>query len=113
MLPCFLMCIFRFINARRRIVQPMIDQSNRAGKSKPHDDQVLDGQNLAYKPISKRSPTTTTTARQRSHPKQNREMIPCQKKPYHGTNSTKTLVKAARVVFRRSPLSSRTKGKIV
>lgn len=23
---------FRFINARRRIVQPMIDQSNRAGK---------------------------------------------------------------------------------
>ena len=25
-------CIFRFINARRRIVQPMIDQSNRAGE---------------------------------------------------------------------------------
>lgn len=25
-------CSFRFINARRRIVQPMIDQSNRAGK---------------------------------------------------------------------------------
>lgn len=28
---CFLG--YRFINARRRIVQPMIDQSNRAGKS--------------------------------------------------------------------------------
>lgn len=27
----FLPSIFRFINARRRIVQPMIDQSNRAG----------------------------------------------------------------------------------
>lgn len=26
-------CICRFINARRRIVQPMIDQSNRAGRS--------------------------------------------------------------------------------
>ena len=25
-------CVFRFINARRRIVQPMIDQSNRAGR---------------------------------------------------------------------------------
>lgn len=25
----------RFINARRRIVQPMIDQSNRAGQSSP------------------------------------------------------------------------------
>lgn len=31
------MCLHshRFINARRRIVQPMIDQSNRAGKSSP------------------------------------------------------------------------------
>lgn len=30
----FVLCLihFRFINARRRIVQPMIDQSNRAGK---------------------------------------------------------------------------------
>lgn len=28
---CYFFC--RFINARRRIVQPMIDQSNRAGKS--------------------------------------------------------------------------------
>jgi len=28
-----LIVFFRFINARRRIVQPMIDQSNRAGKS--------------------------------------------------------------------------------
>lgn len=28
-------CCCRFINARRRIVQPMIDQSNRAGKSTP------------------------------------------------------------------------------
>jgi len=28
-----LLIFFRFINARRRIVQPMIDQSNRAGKS--------------------------------------------------------------------------------
>lgn len=28
----FLFNIYRFINARRRIVQPMIDQSNRAGK---------------------------------------------------------------------------------
>ena len=27
----FFLC-FRFINARRRIVQPMIDQSNRAGE---------------------------------------------------------------------------------
>ncbi|KAK9873597.1 hypothetical protein WA026_023154 [Henosepilachna vigintioctopunctata] len=26
-------CLISFINARRRIVQPMIDQSNRAGKS--------------------------------------------------------------------------------
>ena len=25
-------CVARFINARRRIVQPMIDQSNRAGE---------------------------------------------------------------------------------
>ena len=32
---CFFLSIFRFINARRRIVQPMIDQSNRAGES--HD----------------------------------------------------------------------------
>ena len=30
---CFI--CFRFINARRRIVQPMIDQSNRAGKTNP------------------------------------------------------------------------------
>ena len=30
--PSFVCC--RFINARRRIVQPMIDQSNRAGKSR-------------------------------------------------------------------------------
>lgn len=30
----FRLC-FRFINARRRIVQPMIDQSNRAGMSNP------------------------------------------------------------------------------
>lgn len=28
-----LFIFYRFINARRRIVQPMIDQSNRAGKS--------------------------------------------------------------------------------
>ncbi len=28
----FWFSIYRFINARRRIVQPMIDQSNRAGK---------------------------------------------------------------------------------
>lgn len=28
-----LLIFYRFINARRRIVQPMIDQSNRAGKS--------------------------------------------------------------------------------
>jgi hypothetical protein len=27
----YFLCHFRFINARRRIVQPMIDQSNRAG----------------------------------------------------------------------------------
>jgi len=30
---CVGVCIYRFINARRRIVQPMIDQSNRAGIS--------------------------------------------------------------------------------
>lgn len=30
---CLLFILCRFINARRRIVQPMIDQSNRAGKS--------------------------------------------------------------------------------
>lgn len=30
---CLLFLLCRFINARRRIVQPMIDQSNRAGKS--------------------------------------------------------------------------------
>lgn len=38
----FSMFIFssaRFINARRRIVQPMIDQSNRAGKKKGKDKQ--------------------------------------------------------------------------
>lgn len=28
----FLILFYRFINARRRIVQPMIDQSNRAGE---------------------------------------------------------------------------------
>jgi len=27
----YLLSAYRFINARRRIVQPMIDQSNRAG----------------------------------------------------------------------------------
>lgn len=32
-LPPLLFIFYRFINARRRIVQPMIDQSNRAGKS--------------------------------------------------------------------------------
>lgn len=32
-LTMFYFFFYRFINARRRIVQPMIDQSNRAGKS--------------------------------------------------------------------------------
>jgi hypothetical protein len=31
--PYTYLSVFRFINARRRIVQPMIDQSNRAGRS--------------------------------------------------------------------------------
>ncbi len=31
----------RFINARRRIVQPMIDQSNRAGKLYMNDNEPL------------------------------------------------------------------------
>lgn len=36
----------RFINARRRIVQPMIDQSNRAGKIKNRDKKQNDPANL-------------------------------------------------------------------
>jgi hypothetical protein len=33
--------VLRFINARRRIVQPMIDQSNRAGKITREEKNVL------------------------------------------------------------------------
>ena len=32
---------YRFINARRRIVQPMIDQSNRAGPTGPYSPDAL------------------------------------------------------------------------
>uniref|UniRef100_A0A3Q3IVL7 Homeobox domain-containing protein n=1 Tax=Monopterus albus TaxID=43700 RepID=A0A3Q3IVL7_MONAL len=53
-----------FINARRRIVQPMIDQSNRAGKGTAYspDDQpmggfVLDGQqHMGLRPGGEQSP---------------------------------------------------------
>ena len=40
----------RFINARRRIVQPMIDQSNRAGKSvRPRENEKLKRERLNSK----------------------------------------------------------------
>ncbi len=49
-------CIFRFINARRRIVQPMIDQSNRAGKLpiNEHDQRQKSSSNCSPT-VSKRS----------------------------------------------------------
>lgn len=47
---CLLFILCRFINARRRIVQPMIDQSNRAGES------------LQKPPLRTFTHTSTTTA---------------------------------------------------
>ncbi|CAH1967798.1 unnamed protein product [Acanthoscelides obtectus] len=44
-----------FINARRRIVQPMIDQSNRAGPSGAYSPDgtmgyMMDGQQMMHRP---------------------------------------------------------------
>jgi hypothetical protein len=42
----------RFINARRRIVQPMIDQSNRAGKFNRHAQQNISVRSLVGERLS-------------------------------------------------------------
>ncbi|CAF0852005.1 unnamed protein product, partial [Adineta ricciae] len=67
-----------FINARRRIVQPMIDQSNRAGKLNVNGSEDLRGSNLTYVPKlvcmpPPPSPHSTITKR-RVNTKRNREL---------------------------------------
>ncbi|CAF3719355.1 unnamed protein product [Rotaria sordida] len=93
-----------FINARRRIVQPMIDQSNRAGKLRLNNGKDLDEQNFMY-------------VHRHKHSKQTRELLQNSKNLYHRrTNSIKSPGKtssasASPVISQRLPLSYITKGK--
>ncbi|CAF4528666.1 unnamed protein product [Rotaria sp. Silwood1] len=96
-----------FINARRRIVQPMIDQSNRAGKLKLNDGKDVDGQNFIYVSMN-------TVTNRRNHLKQTRELPQNSKNLSRRTNSAKIPVKtasASAVIPQRSSLSYITKGK--
>ena len=66
----------RFINARRRIVQPMIDQSNRAGKlpvngSDPRNDVLT---------------SSSTPTKQNKRSTKSRELISNDRNSYHRTS---------------------------
>ncbi|CAF3654868.1 unnamed protein product [Adineta steineri] len=99
-----------FINARRRIVQPMIDQSNRAGKLTVNVSEDLPGQNLSHVPTSICISPGTTMIKQRNqqqrHPNRRRGVPHNQKKLCRRPNSSKTSV-----ISKRSSLSYMTKGK--
>jgi hypothetical protein len=97
-----------FINARRRIVQPMIDQSNRAGKLNINGSEDLDGPNLLRLP----SPSTPV-AKRYNHSKPIRRLSQNEKRIHRQTTSTKLpITSAATVISRQSPLSYTTKAAI-
>ncbi|CAF1923220.1 unnamed protein product [Rotaria magnacalcarata] len=106
-----------FINARRRIVQPMIDQSNRAGKLKINVGEDVDGKNIAF------IPPIITATNQYNQSKQTRESQNSSKKLYRRTKCIKTPItsttasasasSSAAVVSQRPPLSYMSKGKSV
>ncbi|CAF4689983.1 unnamed protein product, partial [Rotaria socialis] len=101
-----------FINARRRIVQPMIDQSNRAGKLKINAGEDVDGKNIAF------IPPITTATNQYNQSQQTRESQNSSKKLYRRTKCIKTPIKsttasASAVVSQRPSLSYISKGKSV
>lgn len=97
MLFLFFQWISRFINARRRIVQPMIDQSNRAGKLNINENEMIDR-------------STNVVIKRNNHLKHDRGLSQNEKKFHRRTN---LLIPSAtaRGSSRRTSLSYSTKGK--
>ncbi|CAF1032084.1 unnamed protein product [Adineta steineri] len=73
-----------FINARRRIVQPMIDQSNRAGKSYIDGNDYINEQNSLHIPllVSTSSPIITNRSKRQN---KSRELSLNKRKPHRQT----------------------------
>ncbi|CAF4629306.1 unnamed protein product [Rotaria sp. Silwood1] len=79
-----------FINARRRIVQPMIDQSNRAGKFYINGNDNINEENPLCIP-SMVSSRTTTIKRTNKRQEKSRDLLFNEKKLHRRTNPVKTL----------------------
>ena len=102
MLSLFFQWISRFINARRRIVQPMIDQSNRAGKLNINENEMID-ERLS-------SCSTNVVIKRNNHLKHIRGLSQNEKK-FHRRKNLLNPSSTARESSRRTSLSYSTKGK--
>ncbi|CAF3818936.1 unnamed protein product [Adineta steineri] len=96
-----------FINARRRIVQPMIDQSNRAGKSSIDGNDYINEQNSLHIPLSVSTSSPIITNRSKRQNK-SRELSLNKRKPHRQTKPVEIPVISQQL----SP-SSIVKGKSV
>jgi len=93
-----LFLLFRFINARRRIVQPMIDQSNRAGKlyrnlTCSKYSMCLSIWSASVTPCS--APTVNT--KRQNNSKRTQDSSQNKKKLHDQTKSPKTAVASQRI----------------
>lgn len=102
--------MYRFINARRRIVQPMIDQSNRAGKSVSNLGEDLDGQSQSHPGLPERSCSTMPIRPNQSKPVRD---SPQNRKKLHRRTSIIENPSAVSVIPPPLPLSYMPQGKIV